>query len=294
MYMRPGEEFRIQATPSPELLRKLAYLAAQDNGSVLTGGIRSGSLAYRSAEDARKRSRALMHMALMADPAYRELYERVGDKLDRADRASLAALEDARQRAAEAREALEALHRRAALLPDGRRVYRTQDEAAAYDEDGNRLTGREMGGVEWRDGQPTWEGEIEQRDRLREAVREVEDIEAYRRHLEEQQERHGEGDLSPDELKELDRSLDAAMPAAVRWRYEADPAAVGQTPAADRAEASVPRTGSAATYIDSEGGLSATAPARAAFAPAANGMLTAEEIEELAAPPAAPAVPQVR
>lgn len=43
MSMRPGEEFKIRATPGPELLRKLAYLAAQDNGSVLTGGIRSGS-----------------------------------------------------------------------------------------------------------------------------------------------------------------------------------------------------------------------------------------------------------
>ncbi len=82
MTISPGEEFRLKATPSQELLRKLAYLATQDNDSVLTGGMKSTRSAYNGSdsERAKKGADTLLYLASLADPEYQAVSERISTR----------------------------------------------------------------------------------------------------------------------------------------------------------------------------------------------------------------------
>lgn len=285
--MSPGEEFKLKATPSQELLRKLAYLAAQDNDSVLS--VVKANAPGRGASESRSRRTAdtLLQMTLMNDPAYRAMYERVGEKLDAADRATLKALEEARLRETQARRAYDELQERAAQLPDGTRVYRTEDGKAAYDENGRQLTAEEQASVDWQQGQPSWEEREQSRQRLDDAFRERAEVEQYQERVGELKRRHAEGDLSPEELKELDRAFGNDMPEAVRRHFEAEQGG------APRDEASIPRTGSVASHVLGDSALSAQPPAQSAFAAAAMpGSTAPEEVTPVA--PAAPGIPRPR
>jgi len=270
-----------------------------------TAGVETGrALHFSTKEEFQRRAakakgedpapeRALTTLLLqrLADPAYREVWERVGEELNMADRASLIALEKARQHQAEAERALQELQERAARLPDGRRVYRTEDGTAAYDESNNRLTEAQMAQVPWEEGQPTWEQRNRGFDDVQAASRDVRDTEAYRERLHEIQQRHAAGEMSKDELEDLDKNFEADMPESVRRHYEAEKSI--QPPRhADHDQSALPDTGSVASHVLADTGLTAAKSARAAFTPAAAGTLTSDEFEKAAATVPAPTAPR--
>lgn len=236
----------------------------------------------------------LMVLARQADPVWCKLYEEVGEKLDRAEQASLLALRDALRREEQARRELEELRERAARLADGRRVYRTGDGTAAYDEDGNRLSDDEFAGVAWNDSQPSWEEECKVTRNWNDAAAEVEEVKAYRSHVGEMRHRHAKGDLSQDELEQMGEELEADMPESVRRHYRADAAESPRPSEPARAQNEMPRTGSVASRIwNDHGALSAASPS-AAFNTAAEGLLSPDELKQTAAiAPAIPAGPQL-
>lgn len=103
---KTGDEFNAQAMPSQEMLRKLAYLAGQDNGSVMTGGVRPVS------EDDRKNGKR-SGASLVEEQLRQQQIRLLGERLDALDRASTEALRKANER-------LEEIRRNANRARDGR------------------------------------------------------------------------------------------------------------------------------------------------------------------------------
>ncbi len=138
-----------------------------------------------------------------------------------ADAASYEALMEARERFEQAQQEMKTLQNNAHVLPDGRRVYLSEDGSYAIDEDENRLTEDEMAQVEWEAGHTTAEQYREGRNKLDGARQEVDKIQGYRDRLEAAREKleNGEG-LSEEELDGLEDDI-TSMPDAVRDKFQA-------------------------------------------------------------------------
>lgn len=220
MSLSPGEEFRIRATPSPELLRKLAYLAAQDNDSVLTAGARSTGTAHaRSADKAIKAADALM-MARLADPAYQALSAQINADLDLMDEASVRALQEIEEELAELRRVRERMLEQAYRDEQGRRIFMTEDGTAAYYEDGTKVTDGDLERHrEQLRGRPTWE-EMQRFDRRQEELSaERDQIHRYDAERERLRDDLREGKIPQEEAVRREKEIEEAMPERMRVHY---------------------------------------------------------------------------
>lgn len=141
--------------------------------------------------------------------------ERFRERLDELDRASEYALRVAERRAREAQDHLEQLQKRASTDDDGRRVYLTRDGRHAYDETGQRLTPEAQARVQWKRDAPTWEEYREGYRSSEKAVRELEEIKAYRERLQQGREKLNRG----EDLDGLEKDLEK-MPDGVRRQLE--------------------------------------------------------------------------
>ena len=261
--INPGEEFRIKATPSPELMRKLAYLAAQDNDSVLTDGIRSGKdfgaggrrtgRAQRSAQLAQ----LLMQQMLL-----------LTDRLDALDRASEKALREAEERLAEIR-------RTANRTKDGRVAFADED-GTIYDEHGNEVSPDEIDPETWKADAPTWHD-------LKEAQKQQREAQQFRDKVEEQKDRLFGGELSDDDLADLEKeitALEKAVPA-------------GFSRPASASQETTTRSTSAAKGYATGSALETDAILRDPFIGAvANASPAAESNEGVTPQPVAPLIPR--
>ena len=221
MTIDPGEEFKVRATPSPELLRKLAYLAAQGNDSVLTGGAKSPRTAYRSPADKVASTADAVMLARLADPAYQALSARINDNLDFMDEASVHALQEIEEELAELR------HERARMLEQayrddqGQRIFMTADGSAAYYEDGTRVAEDEFTQhKEHLRGKPTWDEWQQSHRREEELNAEREDIHQHDGEREKLREDLAEGKISKEEAERRERELEQSQPDRVRSNYQ--------------------------------------------------------------------------
>lgn len=115
-----------------------------------------------------------------------------------------------------ARERLDAIFARAHVLPDGRRVFKTEDGLRVFDEFGRELEAEEIEPDEIADERPRWEEAKESIDDVKALERERADLLAYQQKLDEARERLDAGDLSRDEFERLREQLKTDMPPAVR------------------------------------------------------------------------------
>jgi len=201
--INPGEEFRIKATPSPELARKLVYLAAQDNDSVLTG-LKSTSSGPRSADETKRRADA-QFVRLFA--IQQQQMQILTVRLEALDQASEKALR-------QAQEDLESIRSTANRAKDGRLVFEDTN-GKIYDEQGQEVSKDAIDRQTWNPAAGKWED-------YQDAKQRIEEAQAYQQRIQEQRERLGENPDAED-LKDIDRELDALesqMPASVAREYQ--------------------------------------------------------------------------
>lgn len=147
--------------------------------------------------------------------------QRLSLRIDRYQSATVEALQRNEEALAAANARLEALLDNAFVLPDGRRVFRTEDGSRVFDEHGNALAEDEIDPDMIPEGRTTWEDyqtEVEEHERLRQ---ERQDLLDYQDRLDDARERLEEGGLTDDELDDIAEDLEDLMPAAVRDQLRA-------------------------------------------------------------------------
>jgi hypothetical protein len=170
-----------------------------------------------------KRYQSLLEMLLMEDPQYAALYNRVADKLDRAQRAVDKALADIKQRLETSGIALQRMRDSAPELADGTKVFRSRKDGHVYTEDGQRLDDEQARGIEFPPDAADLEDYRAQKDAQDTDLRQREEIERYQRDvLDPMKERMRDPNnvFTKDELEEMDRNVDASLPAMLQEDYQ--------------------------------------------------------------------------
>lgn len=142
-------------------------------------------------------------------------------ELDTYDSAVVEALLENEEALRIARQARDDILMRAYVLPDGRRVFRTEDGQRVFDEHGADVTA-EISPEEIDPSLTSWE-------KFQDADQSVQDLEAERQDLldfqqrvDDARQRLDEGGLTADDLDEMRAELEADMPDAVRARIDPD------------------------------------------------------------------------
>lgn len=172
-------------------------------------------------------------LSRLTDPAYQALSATINSELDLMDQASVQALQDIEQELQEIRKAREKMLEQAYLDEQGRRIFMTGDESAAYCEDGSQLEADEFAQVKERlRGKPTWD-DFDAFDK-REAELSAERDQIHRHDAERQQLREdlAKGAISGEEAKQREKEIAEAMPERVRHSYNAPEATAAENAAA--------------------------------------------------------------
>ncbi|WP_186388787.1 hypothetical protein [Stappia sp. TSB10P1A] len=137
-------------------------------------------------------------------------------ELDSYDTATIAALQENERNLMQARERLDELFAKAHVLPDGRRVFKTEDGLRVFDEHGQELSDTTIHPTEIDDKRPRWETARDAIDQYEALTQEREAILTYQQKLDAARERIDAGEISREEFDELRDELKTAMPEAVR------------------------------------------------------------------------------
>lgn len=177
----------------------------------------------RSAEAKRKAREARAFRSrlaeLLADPVYRETYDRVRLSLGEAERAADAVLLELEAHLRDAEAHLQDIQDRAARLPDGTRVYRDA-EGNVRREDGSVVDPVLVDTIIWRDGEPSYEEYMAQQDQLDALRAQHGDVAGYRGDLGAMRDRVEDPDDPPnlDELEGILADIEAGMPKVVKQK----------------------------------------------------------------------------
>ncbi len=196
MHVSIKNEFQISATPGEELSRHLAYLAAQDNGSVLTGGfIKDAAALEREGSDraGQQAATAMEFLAQQEQLRHQRLAE-LSNRFDVLEQAAHDALIDAENDLAE-------ILSNANRDRNGRAVFQDQD-GNIRNEDGEIVDPADVDISEWDPDGPSWEVYDEKFDARDSAAT------AFER-VQERRERFESGDISEADFSVLEDDLDA-------------------------------------------------------------------------------------
>ncbi|MEO0624673.1 MAG: hypothetical protein AAFU49_24210 [Pseudomonadota bacterium] len=128
-----------------------------------------------------RRDRIVYETALemmLADPAYRARYEAFGKMLSLHETSAQQALDAALAELEAAEADLEVLQDKANTLPDGRRVYRTED-GRIVDENGQVIDDTDAAGIVWKDGAPSYQDYLMAKNRADAARQRADAIRRY-------------------------------------------------------------------------------------------------------------------
>lgn len=143
-------------------------------------------------------------------------------ELDGYDTATIAALQQNETDLAGVRERLNNLLAKAHVMPDGRRVFKTEDGLRVFDEHGIELSGGEINPVDIDDQRPRWETYQAERDRMLELKSERAELLDYQSKLDDARERLSDGEISREEFDDLRDAVREDMPRSVRAQLEPD------------------------------------------------------------------------
>lgn len=134
----------------------------------------------------------------------------------------------------EERQKLVEMYEKAHVLPDGRRVFESEDGLRVFAEDGTELSTETITPEEIEDWLPKAEAVFAQRDAVEGLVEERGAILAYQTAVSDARELAEGGELTKDELADLKKSLEEKMPERVREHlpddYEPSQDAVAEQP----------------------------------------------------------------
>ncbi|MBX3568392.1 MAG: hypothetical protein KF914_10060 [Rhizobiaceae bacterium] len=137
-------------------------------------------------------------------------------ELDTHDAATVEALQINDAQLVQARARLEKLFAKAHVLPDGRRVFKTEDGTRVFDENGQELRSEQIDPGEIGDERPRWEAAKTVIEENKALEKERADILDYQQKLDEARKRLDAGDMTKGEFDQLRKELKAEMPDAVR------------------------------------------------------------------------------
>lgn len=161
---------------------------------------------------------ALIDMAVMTLATTAEIAD-FNVKLDTYDAATVEALMENEQALEKVREEMRVMLDKAYVLPDGRKVFKTEDGTKVFDERGQEVTGVDPDQIEdWRPRHEQFEEIAAQDAALSEQRREL--IE-YQDRLDEAREAANADGVTKAELDDLERRLEDA-PAAVKAKLAQD------------------------------------------------------------------------
>lgn len=159
--------------------------------------------------------------------------------LDRLDAATVAALQDNLERQTLSRARLDDMLAKAYVLPDGRRVFKTEDGMRVFDEFGDEVSPDIIDPSEIDDSFPRAEPYISELKDFEAMKREQAEILQYQAKLDEARERLDSGKMTREEHDRFREELKAEMPDAVRQQIPEladDPNVALAEPAAKAAE----------------------------------------------------------
>ena len=195
----------------------------------------------RKNDDARDDLEGFAEVAIQATDAEIAAFT---DQLDAYDAAVVEALHRNRVELERVQAEIDGMLAQAHVLPDGRRVFLTEDGTRVFDEHGVELGADDIDPMEIDLSNPRWETYRDARAERSRLVSEQEQLLDYQQQVDEARDRLDDDDLTSDELEELGAELDDAMPSAVRAALDGtdyarpDPAADAEpgtsAPAIDR------------------------------------------------------------
>ncbi len=156
-------------------------------------------------------------MAMIATDAQVEQFT---VKLDTYDTATIEALQKNEEALEKVRSEIRIMLDKAYVLPDGRKVFKTEDGKRVFDEHGTEL--KEFDPTEVEDWRPRWEqlrAKTEEHVALTEERQQLHD---YQELLDKTRSDTNEEGLTKGELDDLEKRLEAAMPEAVRKNLPKD------------------------------------------------------------------------
>ncbi|MFG1342499.1 hypothetical protein [Xanthobacter autotrophicus] len=141
------------------------------------------------------------------------------------------ALMEKEEALAAVREKMKAMLGKAHVLPDGRRVFKTEDGQHVFDEHGQQLPPEEIDPGSIDNKKPKWEAFKAEKDQEVRLEAERQQLFDYQARLDAARERLDKGDITNGELDELKADLAAHMPDAVRQKVEAEKPKADAAPA---------------------------------------------------------------
>lgn len=140
---------------------------------------------HDSEQETAERRNARMQTQLSAleamlrdNPEYAALYKKTEGLLDRAEKATDNAIDQAMQDLLQREEALNELLDNANRLPDGTRVFRSED-GSVFNEHGQPIDAEDAQSIVWKDGAPTYEDLMQQKQKMDEVRKRIEDLQHY-------------------------------------------------------------------------------------------------------------------
>lgn len=137
-------------------------------------------------------------------------------KLDTYDTATVEALMNNQELIDAAKARLESLLDRAYVMPDGRRVFKTEDGTQVFDEFGEEVSPEELDPDLIGPERPTHEAFLAEVNGLKDLEAERADLLEYQDKLDAAREQIADGDISEADLEALDAELLEMMPETVR------------------------------------------------------------------------------
>lgn len=137
-------------------------------------------------------------------------------RLDHYDEATVIALMENQKKLDAINATLQAMLEQAYVMEDGRRVFMTEDRTRVFDELGQEVTADELDFNMIGPDNPTWEEFDAGQTQLLKYKTERRQILDYQKKLDEAREKLSGGEISKDDLDQMDKDLSGAMPPSVR------------------------------------------------------------------------------
>ncbi|WP_299971716.1 hypothetical protein [uncultured Roseobacter sp.] len=170
-------------------------------------------------------SNLLTALLVTGDTRYAARLQELNERVGYHQNATIEALLDNQERLDEMQERLDHLLATAYELPDGRKVFETEDGQRVFDQHGNALSLSEIDPDQIPDHHPSWETWTSANDANDALRQERQELLAYQDKLDQAQTLIDQGGLSADDFDDLDNLMTSNVPDAVRARLPAsDPA----------------------------------------------------------------------
>ncbi|WP_375228633.1 hypothetical protein [Roseobacter sp. S98] len=177
------------------------------------------------AADQAKPSDVILAALVLDNPQYAARLRRLNNRLETHQSAVIEALLDNQERLDEANLRLQLLLDTAFVLPDGRRVFKSEDGITVIDEHGAQVGADELDPDMIDDRYPTAEAWLAAKEHHQKISEERQDLLEYQSKLDQAQILIDQGGLSADDFDDLESLMNEDVPQAVKQRLPSpDPA----------------------------------------------------------------------